>query len=64
MVAMYEFDAALQATATGEGTWATTIADGWDFAGIPNGGLIMSLVAARLGSLTGHPDPVTVTAHV
>lgn len=60
---MYEFDGALTARPTGEGRWDVDIPDGWDFFGIPNGGLLMALVAGTLGPLTGHPDPVTVTAH-
>ena len=60
---MFEFDAALQAEASGEGSWKTTVPAGWDFAGFPNGGLLMAMLASSLGPLTGHPDPVTVTAH-
>ena len=62
-MAAYEFDTAIATRPTGEGFWEATIPDGWDFFGIPNGGLLMCLVAGTLGPLTGHPDPVTVTAH-
>lgn len=61
--AAYEFDEAMAAEPTGEGRWKTTVPGGWDFAGFPNGGLLMAMLAGPLGQLTGHPDPVTVTAH-
>lgn len=60
---MYEFDHAVAAEATGEGEWEAAVPGGWDFAGFPNGGLLMAMLGASLGPLTGHPDPVTVTAH-
>jgi acyl-CoA thioesterase len=60
---MSEFDWAVTTRPAGEGRWHAEIPDGWDFFGIPNGGLLMSLVAGTLGPPTGHPDPVTVTAH-
>lgn len=58
-----DFDAAVAAAQIDPGRWQTTIPAGWDFAGFPNGGLLMAMLAGTLGPLTGHPDPVTVTAH-
>jgi acyl-CoA thioesterase len=62
-MSLHEFDTALSTRPVTDGRWEAVIPDGWDFFGIPNGGLLMSLVAGTLGPLTGHPDPVTVTAH-
>ncbi len=60
---MYEFDDAVAVEETGAGRWRAAIPEGWDFAGITNGGLVMAMLANALGPATGHPDPVTVTAH-
>ncbi|NNC91250.1 MAG: thioesterase family protein [Acidimicrobiia bacterium] len=60
---MFEFDEALALEPAGPTKWTATIPDGWDFAGIPNGGLVMALLAKALGPATGHPDPITVTVH-
>ncbi len=60
---MYEFDEAVALDGPDAGPWSASIPDGWDFAGIPNGGLLMAVLASALGPMTGHPDPVTVTAH-
>lgn len=60
---MFDFDRALLGTNRGEGEWSVDIPDGWDFFGIPNGGLLMAMVAGLIGPPTGHPDPVSVTAH-
>lgn len=60
---MNEFDAAIAARESGPDRWEVDIPDGWDFFGIPNGGLLMAMAAATLGPRSGHPDPVSVTAH-
>ena len=60
---MHEFDRVVNATPADEGRWEASVPDGWDFSGFPNGGLLMATLSAMLGPLTGHPDPVTVTAH-
>ncbi len=44
-------------------TWTAEIPDGWDFMGIPNGGLISSVMATALIAATERPDPITSTAH-
>lgn len=44
-------------------TWTATVPEGWDFLGIPNGGLISSMLATALVHSVGRPDPVTSTAH-
>ena len=60
---MYEFDTAVAARSAGDTRWEVDIPDGWDFFGIPNGGLLMAIAAGALGPRSGHPDPITVTAH-
>jgi hypothetical protein len=50
-------------TATGDGAWTADIPDGWDFMGIPNGGLVSSVMGTALVAAAGRPDPITSTAH-
>ncbi len=59
----FEFDEAIALEATADGVWRGEIAAGWDIGGVANGGYLLALVAAAIAPLTGHPDPVTVTAH-
>jgi acyl-CoA thioesterase len=60
---VYDFDAATYTASTGNGTWSAEIHDGWDFAGLPNGGYLMALaVRAMLGELSRN-DPLVVSAH-
>jgi acyl-CoA thioesterase len=57
------FDAATTIEPSGSGRWRARLDDGWDIAGVPNGGYVMSVaVSAALAEL-GVPDPLTVTAH-
>lgn len=55
----YAFDSATQVNADG----STEIRDGWDIYGNANGGYLMALAARHMRSLTGRPDPISVTAH-
>ena len=57
------FSELIHLSARGIGGWTATIPDGWDFMGIPNGGLVSSVMAAALVEATERPDPVTSTAH-
>lgn len=44
----FEFDAATALKPVAEGRWSGEIADGWDFAGLPNGGYLMSIVVQAI----------------
>jgi len=46
-----------------DNSWTAEVPEGWDFMGIPNGGLISSMLATALSEAIGRPDPVTSTAH-
>jgi hypothetical protein len=48
---------------TDDNRWSAEIPDGWDFMGVPNGGLVSSVMATALVATTGRPDPITSTAH-
>jgi acyl-CoA thioesterase len=59
----YGFDAATGVARTGEGRWSGEVQDGWDFAGLPNGGYLMAVaVQAMVGELSRN-DPIVVSAH-
>lgn len=58
-----EFDRAVAVERLEDRRWRAEIQDGWDFAGTPNGGYLLSLASAALIELTGRPDPITITAH-
>ncbi len=58
-----EFDQAVALHRVGDGRWQAEIQDGWDFAGTPNGGYLLSMASGALIELTARPDPITITAH-
>lgn len=58
-----EFDRAVALQRVGDGQWQAEIQDGWDFAGTPNGGYLLSIAVGALIELTGRPDPIAITAH-
>ncbi len=58
-----EFDRAVALQRVGDGRWQAEIQDGWDFAGTPNGGYLLSIAVGALIELTGRPDPIAITAH-
>lgn len=58
-----EFDQAVALRRVGDGRWRADIQGGWDFAGTPNGGYLLSIATGALIELTGRPDPITITAH-
>ena len=57
------FDQAVALHRVGDGRWRAEIQEGWDFAGTPNGGYLLSMASGVLIELTGRPDPITITAH-
>jgi acyl-CoA thioesterase len=58
-----EFTDLVGLAAADDGEWSASIPDGWGFMGIPNGGLVSSVMATALVEATGRPDPITSTAH-
>lgn len=48
---------------TNDNRWSAEIPDGWDFMGVPNGGLVSSVMVTALVAATGERDPITSTAH-
>jgi acyl-CoA thioesterase len=56
---MSEFDDATLVDSEGN----CTIHDGWDINGNANGGYLLALAANGMRTLSGRPDPISVTAH-
>lgn len=61
--AMYEFDAATELRASAPGLHTGIIRDGWDIAGVPNGGYALAFVTKAMLADVTKPDPLTVTGH-
>jgi len=57
------FATATAVTRAGDGRYDATVAEGWDIAGNTNGGYLLAIAARAMTDATGHPDPVTITAH-
>lgn len=58
----FDDDFRLTATDT-EGTWSITLAERWNVGRNQNGGALLLAGAAGMREVSGHPDPLTVTAH-
>jgi acyl-CoA thioesterase len=61
--APHEFDRGTTVEPVGPGAWRAVVADGWDIAGSPNGGYLLSIGLAALRYTLPHTDPLTVTGH-
>lgn len=57
------YDAAVEVTRAAGHVWNATLAQGWDVAGVPNGGYVLAVALRPLLAALDVPDPLTVTAH-
>ncbi len=57
------FATASAVTRASDGHYDAAVAEGWDIAGNTNGGYLLAIAARAVTDATGHPDPVTITAH-
>ena len=60
---VYEFDADVRPSPVADSRWSVDIAPRWNVGGAPNGGYLLSLLAATIGEALPHPHPFTITAH-
>lgn len=58
-----EFADLIELAQSRDGDWTSTIPAGWDFVGVPNGGLVGAVMATALVAATERPDPITSTTH-
>lgn len=59
----YQFDTETELTATSENSWQTHLTSQWNIGENPNGGYMLAPLLRAMGSVSGHPDPLTVTTH-
>jgi len=57
------FAAASAVTRVADGRYEGRVTEGWDIAGNADGGYLLAIAARAVTDATGHPDPVTITAH-
>lgn len=62
-MATTEFDALTRLQPVSDGILSGAIPAGWDIMGNVNGGALLAVATAGLRTITGRPDPITVTAH-
>ncbi len=60
---MTRFDQDTLLTAAGDQRWTGRIGAGWNIAGNPNGGYLLSVAANAMRQATPHADPLSITAH-
>jgi acyl-CoA thioesterase len=60
---MSEFDEATEVHGLDGDRWRGRLAEGWDIRGVPNGGYLLSVVAAALREVAERPDPLSVSMH-
>ncbi len=58
-----QFDAETAITARPDGTWTTSLSSAWNINDNSNGGYLLTPALRAMQSLSGHPDPLTVTTH-
>ena len=59
----FQFDDDTKLTASGPGQWTTHLTSDWNIGENPNGGYLLAPLADAMQSVSGHPDPLTVTTH-
>lgn len=62
-MAASEFDTLTHLDAQGDALLVGTIPPRWDIMGNVNGGALLAIAAAGLRTVSGRPDPISVTAH-
>lgn len=58
-----DFDRATTVTDRGDGSYQSEVNPDWNVGDKSNGGYLMALVAKAMGAVSGHPDPLSMTAH-
>src|SRR4051794_9462107 len=60
---MFAFDENTTARPAGDGAWDVELSDRWNIGPNPNGGYVLSVIAAALFDASDKPDPLSITAH-
>ena len=59
----YDFDAETALRRVGENRWQSDLTSEWHIGDNPNGGYLLAPLLRAMGSVSGHPDPLTITTH-
>lgn len=59
----YQFDDETELTPTGDMRWRTHLTSEWHIGDNPNGGYMLAPLARAMQSVSGHPDPLSITTH-
>lgn len=60
---MFDFDRETTLTPVSDNRWTTHLTDNWNIGDNPNGGYLLSPLAKAMASVSGHPDPISITTH-
>jgi len=59
----YQFDDETALAQVDETHWQTSLTSNWNIGENPNGGYLQAPLVAAMASVSGHPDPLTITTH-
>jgi len=59
----FQYDRETALTPVADGRWTTHLTSEWNIGDNPNGGYLLAPLAKAMASLSGHPDPLTITTH-
>ena len=59
----YEFDTETALEPAGEHRWTTQLTSAWNIGDNPNGGYLLAPLQRAMASVSGHPDPLSITTH-
>ena len=59
----YQFDDETELDQLGDNRWRTHLTSEWHIGDNPNGGYLLAPLLKAMQSVSGHPDPLSITTH-
>ena len=59
----YQFDEETALVQIDDTHWQTNLTSDWNIGDNPNGGYLLAPLAKAMASVSGHPDPLSITTH-
>jgi len=59
----FQFDTDTALEPVSENEWRTHLSSAWNIGANPNGGYLLAPLQRAMASVSGHPDPLTITTH-
>ena len=59
----YQFDEETALVQRDDTHWQTNLTSNWNIGDNPNGGYLLAPLAKAMASVSGHPDPLSITTH-